>query len=136
MNEKDDTRTLVNGMLCKIDYDDIVAACDDNYIMSLVGRDAEVVVQAVNQGIDSRLQACNSRDDFYEMRYGRLEIDINPESLCVLIRRLFDIACFADDCDNEDCLGSTGHLLAESILMTLGFDDGGQFVGREALGLD
>jgi hypothetical protein len=37
-----------------------------------------------------------------------------------------------EDGDDADI----GHSLAEGILMTLGFDDCGKFVGREALGLE
>jgi hypothetical protein len=37
-----------------------------------------------------------------------------------------------EDGDDAD----VGNSLAESILMTLGFDDMGKFVGREAMGLE
>ena len=52
-----------------------------------------------------------------------LECSVSPESLPVLLRRL---------CELED---SAGMMLAADILMVLGFNDYGKFVGREALGL-
>ena len=52
-----------------------------------------------------------------------LECSVSPESLPVLLRRLFDS-------DNE-----AGMRLAGDILTVLGFNEYGKFVGREALGL-
>jgi hypothetical protein len=104
------------------------------YTMSLTGSDEiRAVVDAVNQGIDSHLEACfcPQRGDSYEggkRKAGRLtlcrtlECVVSPESLPVLLRRLFE----GDD---------AGMTLAADILMTLGFDEYGQFVGREAVGL-
>ena len=153
----DDTRILHNGMGCAISYDEIVAACNgENYTMSLVGMDARAVVTAVNIGIDARLQAvfgefhggersivATSDTDYWKsgdklVLARTLECSVEPESVPVLVRRLLEELEWCDDenCDGEDCEGSAGHSLAESILMTLGFDDCGKFVGREALGLD
>lgn len=151
------TETLTNGMLCQIPYSAVRAAMDgENYQMSLVGDDARVVQTAVNMGIDSRLQACYlpDRGDEYSrgdrsfvatsdgMRWKQgervifshtLECSVSPESLPVLLRRLYeDLDYTGDDGDDAD----VGHGLAESILLTLGFDDCGKQVGREALGLE
>ena len=102
------------------------------YTMSLTGTDEiRAFVDAVNQGIDSHLEACfcPQRGDSYQgakPKAGRLtlcrtlECVVSPESLPVLVRRLFD----GDD---------AGMTLAGDILMTLGFDEYGHFVGREAV---
>jgi len=143
-------------MLCKVSYDDIIQACNgENYTMSLTGNDAQVVIKAVNIGIDSRLQGCfvkgkdsyapgersiTATEDTDHWKQGdklvlanTLECDISPESLCVLLRRLYeDMEYTGEDGDDNDVATS----LAESILMSLGFNDYGKFVGRKALGLD
>jgi len=72
------------------------------YTMSLVGEDRQNVVTAVNQGIDSRLEACfvPARGDCFKFQTPegirgrisgtRLECKISPRSLPVLIRRLME----------------------------------------------
>jgi hypothetical protein len=118
-----------------VTYKAVRSAMDGQpYTMSLTGVDEiRAVVDAVNQGIDSHLEACfcPQRGDSYEggkRKAGRLtlcrtlECVVSLESLPVLLRRLFE----GDD---------AGMTLADDILMTLGFDEYGQFVGREAVGL-
>jgi len=106
------------------------------YPMSLVGAEVDAVRRAVNQGIDSHLEACSieERGDSYkwgDRRIGdkilttTLECLVSPESLPTLLRRLTEQ-------DDEE---GTGMSLAESILLTLGFNDMGKYVGREAVGL-
>ncbi len=144
----DDIPTLTNSNCCTITYEAIILACGgEHYEMSLVGRDADVVQKAINMGIDSRLQACHCRergDKYYRsersflatedgLRWKKgdrvvyaqtLECSVSPESLCVLIRRLFDdMECLGQDEDDAD----VGNSLASSILETLGFDDCGRF---------
>lgn len=148
----DDIQVFSNGMGCEIDYSEVVKACDgENYKMSLVGDDAKVVTLAVNMGIDSRLQAvfgefangersiiATSDTDYWKdgdklILAHTLECEVEPESLPVLLRRLYEnMEYTGEDGDDAD----VGHSLAESILMTLGFDDYGRFVGREAMGLE
>ena len=116
-----------------VTYNAVRSAMDGQpYTMSLTGTDEiRAVVDAVNQGIDSHLEACfcPQRGDSYEggrRKAGRLtlcrtlECVVSPESLPVLLRRLFD----GDD---------VGMTLAADILMTLGFDEYGHFIGREAV---
>ena len=142
----DDIRTLTNSNCCTITYDAIILACDGkHYEMSLVGRDADVLQTATNMGIDSRLQACHCRergDEYYRSErpfvakettnhwrkgdrvvYSQtLECIVSPESLPVLIRRLFDdMEWFGKDDDAD-----VGNSLASSILESLRFDDCGQ----------
>jgi len=122
-------------------YDSIRKAMDgEPYTMSLTDTDdIRAVIEAVNQGIDSHLEACfcPDRGDRYEggrRKAGNLtlcrtlECCVSVESLPVLLRRLFDLDAGADVMDAAMSLG-------DAILMTLGFDEYGMFVGREALGL-
>jgi len=87
----------------------------------------KAIAEAVNQGIDSRLQACNSPDrgDIYDAETG--ECEISPESLPVFLRRLLE--------DSSEEFYEEAMSLADAILMTLGFNDYGKHVGREEVGL-
>ena len=78
------------------------AAPKDGYSMSLVGEDRQKVVTAVNQGIDSHLEACFVPDRGDSFRFQtpkgikgrisgpRLECTVSPLSLPVLVRRLME----------------------------------------------
>src|SRR6266481_4083983 len=78
------------------------AAPKAGYAMSLVGEDQQPVIAAVNQGIDSRLEACfvPARGDCFKFQTPegirgrisgtRLECKVSPRSLPVLIRRLME----------------------------------------------
>jgi len=125
-----------NENMCTISYEDVRKAMgDEPYTMQLVDpeEDAGEVEKAVNIGIDSHLEACyaKERGDSYEWETRpvsekcvntKLHCAVSKESLPVLLRRLFE---------NDPCSG-----IGSSILMTLGFNEGGEQVGREALGLD
>jgi hypothetical protein len=135
----DDTEILFNENGYPITYDAIILACGGvAWTMSLTDDDEVMqVVDAVNEGIDSRLQACNCRpaDHYHGGTRGftatsdgprwkkgervimsrTLECTVSPESLPVLLRRMFE----------RDCS------LASTILEVLGFADTGEFVGRE-----
>jgi len=129
-DEANDLGTLVTNNLVTVSYDLIRQAMKgEPYTMELAGDDGGYVIEAVNQGIDSRLEACYcpDRGDRYTPG-GKLACVVSVESLPVLLRRLFE----ADSDENE---GGPG-LLAADILMTLGINDSGKLVGREALGLD
>lgn len=122
-------QTIENANCCQITYALIRQAMSgEPYTMSLVSTDAELVQQAVNIGIDGHLEACFVRDrgDRFEWRGHRLECVLSSESLPTLLRRLYEI-------EGED---GEAAMLADAILHTLGFNDYGRFVGREALGLD
>ena len=120
-----------------IPYDAVREAMGgEPYTMSLTGKDEILaVIEAVNQGIDSHLEACFrlERGDQYEggeRKAGKLtlcrtlECHVSIESFPVLLRRLFE--------SGSDAASS----LARDILTTLGFDEFGRFGGREALGLE
>jgi hypothetical protein len=119
---------IENTNCCQITYNLIWHAMSgEPYHMSLVGTDAMLVEEAVNQGIDAHLEACfvPDRGDRFEWNGHRLECVVSEESLSTLLRRLFEI----EDEDGEAAR------LADDILGTLGINEYGRFVGREALGL-
>lgn len=111
------------------------------FTMSLTDADEKrAVAEVVNQYIDTHLEACYcpERGDRFEVGVrivGKrivcqpLECCVSPESLPVLLRRLFEM-----DTDDEH-VADAAMSLASDILLTLGFDECGQFVEREALGL-
>ena len=78
------------------------AAPRRGYPMSLVGDDRHAVIAAVNQGIDAHLEACfvPARGDRFRMQTPpgirgrvsgpRLECQVSPQSLPVLLRRLLE----------------------------------------------
>jgi hypothetical protein len=82
-----------------------------HYNMSLTGDDAKSVIEAVNQGIDSHLEACNGPEDSYDhverkTASGKvittaLSCNVSAKSLPVLLRRLFE-----DGDDNAMSLAS------------------------------
>lgn len=115
-----------------ISYEDIRKAMgDEPYTMELARSDGLVVEAAVNRNpIDSHLEACYvpERGDSYAWNDGgyRLHCTVSAESMPVLLRRL----TLVEDDDGE------AESLADSILTSLGFDEYGEFVGREALGLE
>ena len=69
------------------------------YPMSLTGEDAQAVVKAVNQGIDSHLEAISNRSLFewstraIGTRGGTAALDcvVHPEEMPVLLRRLLEM---------------------------------------------
>ena len=95
------------------------AAPKAGYSMSLVGEDQPTVINAVNQGIDSHLEACYvpARGDSFRLQIPsgirgrisgpRLECRVSAQSLPVLIRRLME--------SGDEQAG----LLASSICQTL-----------------
>jgi hypothetical protein len=106
-----------------ITYEAIRSAMNElPFVMDLSRTDAETVQRAVNQGIDSCLEACfvPDRGDSFDYVGGKLCCYVSVESLPVLLRRL----CEDFEDDNASCL-------ADSILTVLGFNEYGQFVGRE-----
>ena len=124
-----------------VSYKAVRRAMDgEHYTMSLTDTtEIKAIIAAVNQGIDSHLEACYcpGRGDRFEggkrtagklVLCRTLECQVSPESLPVLLRRLYELETTDDVADAAMSLG-------DAILLTLGFDECGQFVGREALGL-
>jgi hypothetical protein len=123
-----------------VDYETIRKAMNgEPFDMSLTDEDEiKAVIAAVNEGIDAHLEACfcPSRGDRYEggkRKAGKLvlcrtlECVVSVESLPVLLRRLCE-----SDLGNAD-VEAEGNRLASDILMVLGVNEYGTFVGREAL---
>jgi hypothetical protein len=112
------------------------AMANEPFTMSLTDPDEiHAVIESVNDGIDSHLEACfcPERGDRFQggkrkagklVLCGCLDCSVSPESLPTLLRRL---------CESDK---EAGNRLAGDILMVLGIDDYGKFVGREALGLE
>lgn len=126
MSNSQDNRFQQENM-CWVTYSAVRQAMGGKpYHMSLAlfTEDAKEAKQAINQGIDAHLEACfvPDRGDDYDWDGNKLHCVVSVESLPVLLRRLFD---------NDPCSS-----LGASILMTLGFDEYGEQVGREALGLE
>jgi len=68
-------------------------APDGPYPLDAAPSDAKLIMDAVNQGIDSHLEACfipDRGDLYYWTDGGRLRCRISPESLPVLVRRLLE----------------------------------------------
>ena len=92
-----------------VTYDEVRRAMQNRPVRLTLSRsDSETVQKAVNQGIDSHLEACfvPDRGDRYDWVNGRLACDISPASLPVLLRRLceHDAADLADFIlDSLDC---------------------------------
>ena len=101
---------------------------DSVYPMRLIPADGRIVEKAVNQGIDSRLEACNvpDRGDRYEWRSymngspPRLVCEVSAESLCVLVRRLLEMD--PDEQHEADIEEDRAFNLAEGICATLGIE--------------
>ena len=123
-----------------VDYDTIRRAmANEPFTMSLTDADEiRAVIEAVNEGIDGHLEACfcPARGDRYEggkRRAGKLvlcqtlECVVSVESLPTLLRRL----CESDLGDPE--VEAEGNRLAADVLMVLGVNEYGEFVGREML---
>jgi hypothetical protein len=106
-------------------YQEVVTAMDGElYPMSLVGAVARLVQQVVNQGIDSHLEACfvPDRGDAFtwtprklatgEVHTVALDCTVSPESMPVLLRRLFEF-------EGDDQAYDQASHLAQDILDTI-----------------
>jgi len=70
----------------------IAAASTEPYRLRACPGDAKHIEAAINQGIDSHLEACfiPDRGDSYQWGDTHLKCKISPESFPVLIRRLME----------------------------------------------
>lgn len=121
---------VTNENCVKIPYDLIRQAAKPTYRMVLTGKDVGAVIEAVNQGIDSHLEACfvPDRGDSYTPGERKLRgwsvvktlvCKISTESLPVLIRRLFE----AED--------ENANNLASNILHSINIDEYGKYNSQE-----
>lgn len=111
-NAEPPRRTFSAAWSAELNAAVIATAPAEGYRMSLVRADAEMVVVAVNQGIDAHLEACflPDRGDRFEYAGARLNCRLSPDSLATLVRRLLE----------SDDLAATS--LAAGICQTLGIE--------------
>lgn len=128
MNVIDREIDFVNGNLCRITYGAVLDAIEatDSSPFTMDIRDPDewsAMAEAVNVGIDSHLEAINLYNSVFDNGHCR----VMPADLCILLRRLSDAT---------DNFWEAAERLQSDILMVLGFDDCGQYVGRDAMGLE
>ena len=84
------------------------------YHIELVKSDAELIVRAVNQGIDAHLHAVT--DSTFEAKGNRLVCNIAPNDLGVIVRRLLE----TEDEQSETLAGDICYMLGiEEIWLTI-----------------
>jgi hypothetical protein len=112
------TGSFVDDYGTTYSYEDIRKIMTEPYTMQLVGKDAQVVHDAVNIGIDSHLEACYipERGDRYEFKdtmvgdkilVQKLDCIVSFSSLPVLLRRLFETG------DEQAC--DLGRIIIETL---------------------
>jgi hypothetical protein len=124
-----------------VDYETVrMAMANEPFTMSLTDTDeVRAVIVAVNEGIDSYLEACfcPDRGDRFEggkRKAGKLTLCrsldcvVSVESLPTLLRRLSE-----SDLGGDPDVQSAGSQLASDILMVLGINEYGHYVGKEML---
>ena len=130
--------TITNTNLIRIPYSTVLKAIEatgsDPFPM-LIRCPIEwtAIAECVNRGIDSHLEAINHPEDVFD-NTGRCEV--TPHSLCVLLRRLGDTDFKDTDKHSADDIWDAATSLQGSILLVLGIDEYGKYVGREAVGLE
>lgn len=138
MPETKTENTILNVQLVNVPYSTVLRAIEetasDPFTMTIRCQvEWAAIAQCVNQGIDAHLESCcfNGKDIFDN---GHCEI--SPQSLCVLLRRLGDNEFNATDEHSTEDIWDAATSLQSSIFMVLGIDDYGNYVGREAMGLE
>ncbi len=124
-----------------VDYETIRRAMgNEPFTMSLTDSDEiRAIIEAVNEGIDSHLEACYcpDRGDRFgggERKAGKLtlcrtlECVVSVESLPVLLRRLCE-----SELGGDPEVQAEGNRLASDILMVIGINEFGKYAGRESL---
>ncbi len=138
MSEVEIENTITNCQLVSVPYSTVlkaIEATDSDPFTMTIRCDVEwtAIAQCVNRGIDVYLEACFIKGtDIFDNGY----CEFSPQSLCVLLRRLEDTEFKATDEHSAEDLWDAATSLQSSILMVLGIDDYGQYVGREAMGLE
>ena len=129
--------TICNSDLVQVPYSTVLQAIEatdsDPFTMTIrCSIEWAAIATCVNAGIDSHLEAiCDSNDVFDNGR-----CSVTPHSLCVLLRRMGDTEFRDAGQHAADDLWDAAMSLQSSILMVLGIDDSGQYIGREAMGLE
>ena len=128
---------FTNENLCKMTYGDVLDAIeqtDSNPFTGNIVDEAEwaAIAQCVNQGIDSHLEAITDAQEEFDNG----SLCITPHNLCIILRRLSDTAFKKQGKLSEDEIWDAANTLLGSILLVLGFNDCGRYVGRRAVGLE
>ena len=138
MDKSKTENTITNCQLVNVAYSKVLKAIEatasDPFTMTIRCKvEWAAIAQCVNQGIDSHLEACfvNGKDKF-ENGY----CSVSPKSLCTLLRRLGDSYFHATEEHSQEDLWEAAMSLQSSIFIVLGIDDFGNYVGREAMGLE
>ncbi|TWU41875.1 hypothetical protein [Novipirellula artificiosorum] len=134
MPETQIDNSILNCQLISVPYSTVLQAIkatrSDPFNMTIRCQfEWAAIAQCVNQGID----ACSVKErDVYENGH----CSISPMSLCVLLRRLGDSDFRGTNEHSAEDLWDAAISLQSSIFIVLGIDDCGQYVGREAMGLE
>lgn len=138
MSEVETENMITNCQLVSVPYSTVLKAIEetdsDPFTMAIRCEvEWAAIAQCVNQGIDAHLEACciKGKDVFDN---GHCEV--SPASLCTLLRRLGDSEFKATESHSAEDLWDAATSLQSSIFIVLGIDDYGQYVGREAIGLE
>ena len=133
-----DDFTVTNTDLIEIPYSTVrkaIEATGSDPFKMLIRCPIEwtAIAQCVNRGIDSHLEAiCDAADVFDNS--GRCEVTLH--SLCVLLRRLGDTDFTNTAQHSAEDIWNAATSLQSSILLVLGTDEYGKYVGREEHGLE
>jgi hypothetical protein len=130
--------TICNSQLVSVPYSTVQRAIEltdsDPFNMTIrCPIEWAAIAQAVNQGIDAHLEACNLQGID---RYDNGICSVSPQSLCVLLRRFGDTEFVGTDKHGAGDIWDAGMSLQSSIFTVLGIDEYGHYVGREALGME
>ena len=138
MHKSKTDNTITNCQLVDVPYSRVLKAIEatgsDPFKMTIRCKvEWAAIAQCVNQGIDSHLEACFvvGKDNFENGN-----CSVSSASLCVLLRRLGDTQFEATEEHSQEDLYDAATSLQSSIFIVLGIDDYGEYVGREAMGLE
>ena len=129
--------TICNSQLVQVTYSTVLRAIEltdsDPFTMTIrCPIEWAAIAQCVNQGIDSHLEAICHPDDSFDNSY----CSVTPHSMCVLLRRMGDTEFRDTDSHSADDIWDAATSLQSSIFTVLGIDEYGEYVGREAMGLE
>jgi hypothetical protein len=128
---------ICNSQLVPVNYSTVLRAIeitDSNPFTMTIRCSLEwaTIAQCINQGIDSHLEAvCDPQDVF-----DNGSCSVTPHSLCVLLRRMGDTEFQDSDCHSAGDIWDAATSLQSSIFTVLGIDEYGEYIGREAMGLE
>ncbi len=103
--------------------------CPDGYPMQLTGEDAEVATEAVNQGIDSRLEAVTFveepgwRNTHPTLGFPKLHMKLDRHGLLIFLRRLYEYNYGEAVDEDDESRGDRACNLRGAILQTLGIEE-------------